>query len=609
MKSWRSILTLKPRSTARTLNELKRHNYLPLDYDHVRLLQVYRDSAARLRCKFVRVHVDRLTATTYTACSYTWGDPTPVSKIWCDDGGFLDLTASAADILTSDAVMDNKVMLWWIDLLCINQQDLEEKATQVGLMTMIFCAAGKVIAWLGKASEDSDLAMEFVPELFAALKTLQDTDVPIEWNTVRDLPETYYPSAKWTALRGLLQRPWFERMWVVQEMIMAPEDAHITCGKLAVEWRLLAATLTLIHVNNLSGALAPPTYEAGLALRVPDGLRNTMLIWNMKLTWNKDEPIWNLLTSCADFQSTDPRDKIYALIGMVDHRLAPLPDYRASTREVFISWAKYMLNTDTSLKVLHYAGIDLASSITDPPSWVSDWTIRHRSTNLGADDELTRYRSSGSSRSCIQFSTDSDCITVRGIILDKIERCISRPNIEIRWNQATFKHYYEALVNWVEHLRDLVNSSQYYHTAREDVVWRTLIGNIEGGNGPPSEEYREYFKTWLSAAQDLAKNGNASPQYDNVNEQDSKFEANYAFLRKRAGLWSKKGLLGLGPTTARGGDLVCIILGANTPFLLRETSASEVEDRKYQLVGECYIHGLMNGEGLSMGDEQDIVLM
>ena len=74
-------------------------------------------------------------------------------------------------------------------------------------------------------------------------------------------------------------------------------------------------------------------------------------------------------------------------------------------------------------------------------------------------------------------------------------------------------------------------------------------------------------------------------------------------------LWTHNGFLGLGPPQAQRGDLIYIILGAYTPFLLRQKTAGEGQRRLYELVGECYMHGLMNGEGLDMGEEQATTLV
>lgn len=589
----------------------EKYIYLPLEHRHIRILRAYRDDASGLRCEFRHVSLDDLTVP-YSALSYTWGDPAEVSRIWCDDGRFLNLTASAADILTHDFVLENKGTYFWIDLLCINQQDLQEKAHQVRLMGEIFASAGQVITWLGRASEDSDLAMDFILTIYRGIRNLVVTQVPVTKASLCETELCEHPSPRWTAIRKLLQRPWFARMWVVQEIVMAPENIILVCGELAVKWDIFATALTLVHANHLSSLLGPTEYESGIEVRAPDGLFNIETIYGLRIKKQK-RSLQVTLTDCASFNATDPRDQIYAVMGMVnDANDAMLdPDYQASVREVYISWSRYMLTTNTSLQVLHLAGIGLPRLIADLPSWVSDWSAHKKDTVLGNIADTASYRASGSASSCVQTSTNPNSITVRAIVLDTISKCILQPDIELSWrsDDAEVKDYRKSLLDWIDELKSLLHSSHYYHNPDKNVLWRTLIGNVKGMGYPASDEYGDFFDAWQSINKDIAKHGNASQCTREAAEQAQEFNSSLNAMGKRVALGTRNGLLGLGPRATQSGDLVCILLGAHTPFLIRENPAVEGQEHAYQLVGECYMHGLMNGEGLGMGMEQDLVLM
>ena len=80
-------------------------------------------------------------------------------------------------------------------------------------------------------------------------------------------------------------------------------------------------------------------------------------------------------------------------------------------------------------------------------------------------------------------------------------------------------------------------------------------------------------------------------------------------MAKRVTFGTGIGFLGIGPRFPQSGDLLCVILGAQMPFLLRENMDVESKGRMYRLVGECYVLGLMKGESLSMGLEQDVVVL
>ena len=166
-----------------------------------------------------------------------------------------------------------------------------------------------------------------------------------------------------------------------------------------------------------------------------------------------------------------------------------------------------------------------------------------------------------------------------------------------------------ALLRWIDALTTLVNSSHRYRRSdKDDVVWRTLIGNMKGMGDPAGDEYRGFFEMWRTVNQDLAKRGNASRCTRVMADHARAFQSSMIRMGTRDAWWTHTGFLDLGPAATQSGDRICIILGAHPPFLLRKKVAVEGQVGTYQLVGECYIQGLMNGEGLNMAEEQDIIL-
>ncbi|KAF9767656.1 hypothetical protein IL306_015155 [Fusarium sp. DS 682] len=119
----------------------------------------------------------------------------------------------------------------WADALCINQEDLDERAAQVKLMGRLYKSANQVLAWVGKYDRLSELAIE-------AMGMILDFDA----TRLHD-QGSYYPDQEevtmssipkmtvlhWFALFSFFQRLWFRRAWVAQEVVFAK---HITmvCG-------------------------------------------------------------------------------------------------------------------------------------------------------------------------------------------------------------------------------------------------------------------------------------------------------------------------------------------------------------------------------------------
>jgi hypothetical protein len=104
----------------------------------------------------------------------------------------------------------------WIDALCINQADHEERNHQVQMMALIYNCATQVCVWLGEDNDDSATAIRFIREIMA----LENFD---------SISEKKENASKWQSLLLLMQRPWFSRRWVVQEIALA-RAATIYCG-------------------------------------------------------------------------------------------------------------------------------------------------------------------------------------------------------------------------------------------------------------------------------------------------------------------------------------------------------------------------------------------
>lgn len=103
----------------------------------------------------------------YTALSYTWGNPLATTPILVN-GVETEVTLNLEAALRHIRKPEYDVILW-VDALCINQNDVAEKNHQVEMMREIFAGAELVIAWLGSASGDSDLAMEVLGKGLLAL--------------------------------------------------------------------------------------------------------------------------------------------------------------------------------------------------------------------------------------------------------------------------------------------------------------------------------------------------------------------------------------------------------------------------------------------------------
>jgi hypothetical protein len=141
----------------------------------------------------------------------------------------------------------------WIDALCINQADHEERNHQVQMMSRIYNGAEQVCVWLGEDNDDSTMAFSFIHEIMQ----LENFD---------SISEKSENAKKWQSLLLLMQRPWFSRRWVVQEIALA-RAATIYCGNDNIPWQQFAVAVELfVEVETATHRLSEPIEVYGFPL-------------------------------------------------------------------------------------------------------------------------------------------------------------------------------------------------------------------------------------------------------------------------------------------------------------------------------------------------------
>lgn len=174
---------------------------LSLKPNGIRLLRLMpaEDETAPIRCQLFNysLHESAQATHLYEALSYVWGDPDKVLPIFIGDHRFnVTENLHAALLRLRNRNLERII---WVDAVCINQKDDAEKESQILSMAKIYGQADRVIVWLGEAADNSDAALE-------AIRTAgRNTNVPND----RMIQQ---------AILQLLQRPWFRRIWVRQEM-------------------------------------------------------------------------------------------------------------------------------------------------------------------------------------------------------------------------------------------------------------------------------------------------------------------------------------------------------------------------------------------------------
>ncbi|KAL8837302.1 MAG: hypothetical protein Q9170_002559 [Blastenia crenularia] len=435
----------------------ERYKYPPLGEGQIRLLRTSVEPKTGLVvCHFEHRDLESSLGS-YRAISYCWGNPSPAYQILCSNGQSLVVTKSAAEILTH-VIPRNPTGLYWIDQLCIHQKDKVERVAQVLLMGQIYSSPRQVTAWLGQGDKGSGKAIiDLLEVLFKEIeemrrKGLQPTLKPLlsSPTSSRTIVSERRVGNQLDALGDFLKNPWFERVWVMQEVIMAcakstsADPAVILCiGNRTIDFGVLAEVVKMLETENLLLDLFcdRPNDDGTIALGVePAGLTAVRLFTRLRTDVSRKRPIWLTtgLNRAWDFKASNARDKLYAVRGFcngvpeTDFRL----DYDADVEDVYKDWTAVLFKQLNLYPwQLHMAGIGLKRKYTRLPSWVPDysspspWVQLRPETGKGTEGE---YYCASDMHKKPEMVVDREAGSLRlqAIAIDTIEVTFRQPSMQ-----------------------------------------------------------------------------------------------------------------------------------------------------------------------------------
>jgi hypothetical protein len=351
----------------------------------------------------------------YEALSYTWGDPTQVR-------GLVFRLAIPDNCVSCEALSHlrppDRTRTLWIDAVCINQDDLEERAAQVAIMQLIYTQADRVIIWLGA---DDDLTLTAIGAIVRLCELFGKRVPPSQLILPRQqVPETHrLTGLEAVALARFFQRPWFKRVWVVQEAVCATR-ATVVCGACSIAWDRLAAVCQSEELRDVACVSAA-------MIRAPPGILAIRRI--QKLRQEKSPvALLSLLASIRVLDATDPRDKLFAIQHLArggDART--VVNYNPPVAYVYSQCAINSLKSSLLdvLSAVNPSGIRMASKLRTLPSWVPDRSHKPDLTNYPGEHlplviTASHFRAAGASTAVFDISESLDVLTVRGATIDVI---------------------------------------------------------------------------------------------------------------------------------------------------------------------------------------------
>lgn len=642
------------------VSSLAPYEYTPLSTEssEIRLLALEASTSLTdpISCRLVTASLDNIPEYSdpldpepinlFTPLSYCWGTTSMSESILVDGHSFLVTPSLYGALLhfrkairISPTQLGSKKRTnetyWWIDAICINQKDVDERNSQVGFMTRLYRQSQMVHIWLGEESDDSARAMKVIREL-AYLPTSEEEWT--SWDYIPKTGQTHRPDGpgrravklptepaaisgdekakNYNALISLYQRPWFSRVWIRQEVAL-PGGVKFHCGTETCSWEDIMRTADIMtylldecHLPSLkqerirsNGSFASCFKKAGEL--------NTMRNQINGGTVNYAE-LQALVLESRDCQATDSRDKIFAMLPLTNPDETDVTaDYRKDPREVYKDLA---LNFITS-RLDYLSGCQNPSRSNGLPSWVPNLeeTWKPLLVPFEINHQKCLYNHWGNPPPDLPqftYAAEESRLDVQGIIFDEI-RAINHDsymsadssNADVRAVTAQWREFYsiqrdELFDSWMEEGEGTYYNKRDQYTNMFDYLlndndWEFRVLQNTDGDIERCATSRDVtrFSRWEGDTVDHDPTlkivrrllpSDSTPYSEQIGKEDEYFVVLRPLAVGRRVAITSKGAMILVPADAEPEDEICFFDGSTCPFIIRTTG-----DDTWVIVGQA----------------------
>ena len=418
----------------------------------------------------------------YCAVSYTWGNPAMTHRIRCN-GKSLAVTENVHDamknligLFAGNSIVEGLPVLW-IDAVCINQGNFAEREEQVKMMRDIYKAAKTTFVWLpvGRGASDEDL--EKIGKGFTSMAMLREMyhvqqfrdmvhNGKVSFDTLDHMKygekELRVPWENRDGITKLFTQPWFERIWICQEIAVS-ENAHVFDGTHIAPWGLFADSAEVVH--SLGGLENSKIWESNEVAHDKTFVGNVRRLEKLRKSVKQETQtgLLELLNATVNFQSTESLDRVYGLLGLITEDrdraiVTSFLDYTISPYLLYLNITVNHILQHETLDMLHFIG----PVKTDPAGkWLSivpnlaatnnhkrglgtfksrDEWIYHASLDTKPDLKVNGEIPDPES---IWGLNDDDEISLGGVILDTVTR-VSKMLDSAGMSMATMVSWFET---------------------------------------------------------------------------------------------------------------------------------------------------------------------
>jgi hypothetical protein len=665
--------------------------YEPIDEDQMRILTINPGfKGAQLTCSldvWTRGNPEK-----YDALSYVWGVENASEKLRIRHEGNLDRYVMVTpNLLTIIKTLRSNSFprRIWIDALCINQEDLGEKNTQVPMMSRTYGDAVCVRVWLGKEEDDSSVAMDLIRR------------IPLSIGRFERFIADETNLEDWFALSMLMRRTWFTRRWVLQEIAMASK-ATIYCGSEKASWSdfVSATQLFQMYADDISKKFQSLSWGSWNYFDARNYSASRLIAATTNFVRRNDSgrivrrcnTLEDLICNLTSFEATRPHDVIYAVISLADdgprssiipHRnktpgglesntsiipsasalsvdemvrirrlvkpiLRRLNSIRAREKLFSVSYDAFKVSYQRPFAHVAAGFIERITSRSlsldmifrpwapenrEVPSWIrtlKDTPWRTKATQH-PDHRLLHE---GSTLIWRRLNADPLVAATPGV--SSIYKASGRPSLRPTWSfhqkiiaQSSVPVLYARgfIIDVISHLEDTAtlgrvptswlkyrnverpgSDGKFIAKSVSGDFWRTMVANRDryGANPPP------FYSVVCSNVfcQQAEKD-----EIDLISVRESKLDmiqheilqrVEEVVLNRRLTRTERHSFLSLVPERSQTGDLICILAGCSVPVVLSKRTKYGDDQGYSALVGESYVHGMMEGEAFDLQSEHGI---
>ncbi|KAF7505253.1 hypothetical protein GJ744_001116 [Endocarpon pusillum] len=547
----------------------------------------------------------------YEAVSYFWGDRRRTKDLYINGKRFLVTSnlESALRHLRHDGRGQHRRL--WIDAICINQADNQERSQQVRRMSNIYNNAKQVLVWLGDANSESNKALTFInttlrPCFESVGFSCTDEQANVisrfweEWDKGKDEEcwgaidhlITQKHARNWASVAQLLCRPWWSRAWTVQELISA-QRATVLCGGMSLPWPLLDMTIQMMLRNTMIEELYAKKKQDIFHNAVEDAY-GFAYERSHRILDGTDALDFVMLMQITRYRGCqDPRDKVFSVLSLLsmDFQASFYPDYLQPIPKVYASAVRSYVQHSGNLHTLSSCCLSMHASVRGLPSWVPDWGQPFEMSYLGgysAKDIDYNFRASGDSSALASFSEDLQFLTVSGWNIDTVN------DNRLQRGGKDFEYSYDEgsghgpCCSWDIHkiVTELEKSDKAVHTRKRESLLKAVFYALIVDRDPIRGKRRQNLRL-------IKQHGKMWPDC-----LDDYLAQVRLWTQERSLVSSPGGYVGLAPSCTLPGDKICVLYGFHAPVILRPGI-----DGSYTFVGDAYVHALMDGEVVASADK------